>query len=89
MNFVNLRYISEHYGYAPDRVMKMRERGDHFLAIDRVADRETKGKDRYGCGEGKYGKDSKRQCKGSTRKGKEGDVYKRALATLKNTGIGN
>ncbi len=34
VNFVNLRFISEHYGYSPDEVMKMRGNGKSFVEID-------------------------------------------------------
>lgn len=34
VNFVNLRFISEHYGYSPDEVIKMREKGKSFIAIN-------------------------------------------------------
>ncbi len=33
-NFVNLRFVSEHYGYAPEQVIKMREEGRDFSAIN-------------------------------------------------------
>lgn len=54
VHLVNLRYVSERYGYAPSRVIRMRERGDHFVVIDRSVDREMKGKRRYVHGERKY-----------------------------------
>ena len=34
VNFVNLKFISEHYGYSPDDVIKMREKGNSFIAIN-------------------------------------------------------
>ena len=34
VNLVNLRFISDHYGYSPDRVIKMRSKGENFLAIN-------------------------------------------------------
>jgi len=34
VNFVNLKFISEHYGYSPDDVIKMREKGNSFVAIN-------------------------------------------------------
>jgi len=34
VNLVNLRFISEHYGYAPEEVMKMREKGKDFVIIN-------------------------------------------------------
>ena len=34
VNFVNLRFVSEHYGYAPEEVIKMREQGRNFVTID-------------------------------------------------------
>ena len=51
INLVNLRFISYHYGYEPERVMKMREGGRNFIMInDEVAkergEREDKRKGR-------------------------------------------
>ena len=34
VNFVNLRFISEHYGYSADEVITMREKGKSFVAIN-------------------------------------------------------
>jgi len=34
INLVNLRFISEQYGYAPEEVMKMREKGEAFVRIN-------------------------------------------------------
>jgi hypothetical protein len=34
VNLVNLRFVSEHYGLAPDAVVKMREQGQSFIAIN-------------------------------------------------------
>jgi len=34
VNFVNLKFISEHYGYSADDVIKMREKGNSFVAIN-------------------------------------------------------
>ncbi len=34
VNFVNLRFISEHYDYSPDEVIKMRQNGDDFVNIN-------------------------------------------------------
>ncbi len=35
VNFVNLRFMSDHYGYTPDEVIRMREEGKSFVAINR------------------------------------------------------
>lgn len=35
INFVNLRFVSEYHGYGPEQVMKMREEGRSFTAIDK------------------------------------------------------
>jgi hypothetical protein len=35
VNLVNLRYITEHHGYPPDRIMKMRSEGRSFVCIQR------------------------------------------------------
>ena len=34
VNFVNLRFVSEHYGYSPDEVIKMRAGGKTFVNIN-------------------------------------------------------
>jgi hypothetical protein len=36
VNLVNLKFISSHYGYSPDDVIKMRSDGKSFLAINKV-----------------------------------------------------
>src|SRR3972149_7667504 len=35
VNLVNLKVISEHYGYAPEDVMKMRSSGQNFVTINK------------------------------------------------------
>jgi hypothetical protein len=34
VNFVNLKFMSEHYGYSPDEVVKMRSGGKNFITIN-------------------------------------------------------
>lgn len=34
VNLVNLRFISKHYGYSPDNVIQMREKGKSFIDIN-------------------------------------------------------
>lgn len=34
INFVNLKFISEHYGYPPDEVVKLRQKGESFMNIN-------------------------------------------------------
>lgn len=34
VNFVNLKFISERYGYSPDEVIKMRQKGKNFVVIN-------------------------------------------------------
>jgi len=34
VNFVNLRFLSEHYGYSPDEIIKMRSKGESFVKIN-------------------------------------------------------
>lgn len=46
INFVNLRFISEHYGYSPEKVIKMRQDGISFKAINRKVHEIKKGKAR-------------------------------------------
>ncbi len=33
INFVNLRFMSDHYGWSPDEIVRMREQGQSFIAI--------------------------------------------------------
>ncbi len=63
VNFVNLRYISEHYDIPPERVIERRTRGEKFPAIDREYDRQTKGKHRYAMDQGRHGKKDRREWK--------------------------
>ena len=35
VNFVNLRFMSDHYGYRPDEVIRMRETGKSYITINR------------------------------------------------------
>jgi hypothetical protein len=44
INLVNLRFISYHYGYEPEKVMKMREGGRNFIMINDAIAKEKKGK---------------------------------------------
>ncbi|MCX6835062.1 MAG: hypothetical protein NTW07_08015 [candidate division Zixibacteria bacterium] len=37
VNIVNLKFVSEKYGYSPAEVVKMRARGDRFVAIHKQA----------------------------------------------------
>ena len=34
VNFVNLRFLSEHYGYSPDEIISMRSKGESFAKIN-------------------------------------------------------
>lgn len=34
VNLVNLRFLSTHYGYSPDEIMKMRSGGENFVKIN-------------------------------------------------------
>jgi hypothetical protein len=40
INFVNLRFISDHYGFSPDEVIKMRSAGKSFIEINDKAKRD-------------------------------------------------
>jgi hypothetical protein len=45
VNFVNLRFISEHWGYSPDEVVRMREKGKNFVTINSaVKEKKSKAK---------------------------------------------
>jgi len=45
INLVNLKFISEHYGYKPEEVIKMRSEGKNFVAINEEIKRGKKEKD--------------------------------------------
>jgi hypothetical protein len=76
VNFVNLRYVSEHYDIPPDRVIDRRTRGEKFSAIDREYDRQTKGKHRYAMDEGRHGKKDKSEWKHDREQEKKKDKGK-------------
>lgn len=62
VNFVNLKFVSGHYGYSPDKVVKMRGSGKSFVKINYEI---KKGK------EGKKNKSEKSDSKGKSKgKGK-------------------
>ncbi|UCD63503.1 MAG: hypothetical protein JSW34_12265 [Candidatus Zixiibacteriota bacterium] len=43
VNFVNLKFVSEHYGWSPDEVVRMREQGQSFIAIsDKIKKEKSK-----------------------------------------------
>ena len=44
VNMVNLKFMSEHYGYTPEKVMQMRSEGRHFVAINDSIQKEKHGK---------------------------------------------
>ncbi|UCG62775.1 MAG: hypothetical protein JSV52_05695 [Candidatus Zixiibacteriota bacterium] len=47
VNLVNLRFVSEHWGYSPDEIVKMREQGQSFIAIsDKVKKEKAAKKDK-------------------------------------------
>jgi hypothetical protein len=60
VNLVNLKFISNHYGYSPSTVIKMRSEGKKFVAINKEA---------------KHGKVSKSD-KGNSKAGKANDNSK-------------
>jgi hypothetical protein len=49
VNLVNLRFISEHYSYPPEKVIKMRSKGSHFTVINdnvKKGNKKSKGKNK-------------------------------------------
>ncbi len=53
VNFVNLRFMSEHHGYKPEEVFKLRSEGRRFHEISRGKSDEAKDKGGPGGGKGK------------------------------------
>ena len=43
-NFVNLKFVSDHYGYSPDEVIDMRSKGKDFISINAEVKSKTKDK---------------------------------------------
>lgn len=44
VNFVNLKFISDHYGWTPDEVVKMRQNGKDFVDINHEVKQKKSGK---------------------------------------------
>lgn len=44
INLVNLRFISNHYGYSADKVIKMRSEGRNFVVINDNIKKEKRGR---------------------------------------------
>ena len=70
INLVNLRLISERYGYAPEKVMRMRSAGKNFVVINDEVRRGRKDKDSWGK-EDRYDKHDKYE-----KKEKKNDKHK-------------
>jgi hypothetical protein len=86
INQVNLKFISEHRGYAPEKVIRDRAEGKRFTEINRGGNTDKKGKSAYtdrrekskqpaSKGNTKYWKEDKRQEKnnGNGRDGRRGN----------------
>lgn len=56
INFVNLRFISEHYNYNPAEVVKMREEGKNFVTINNIVKKGETGKKNNSKGKGQSNK---------------------------------
>jgi hypothetical protein len=58
VNLVNLKFVSDHYKYAPEKVMKLREGGKDFVAInDDVVKEKKRGKEKGESGKKGDGKE--------------------------------
>lgn len=61
INFVNIKFMSERYGYSPDEVIKMRNKGESFVLVNSKIKKQSKqhansdnsGKDKSKKGKGK------------------------------------
>ncbi|MEW6066883.1 MAG: hypothetical protein AB1610_01095 [Nitrospirota bacterium] len=62
INLVNLKFLSEHYGLPPEKVIKMREKGIKFISINDEIVKEKKG--------GKGSKEHKKEKDGEGKKEK-------------------
>ena len=65
VNQVNLKFISEHHRYAPEKVMKYRAQGKSFTTIDRDTRQGKQGKTQYQAQQanktGDYSRDNKQK----------------------------
>jgi len=69
VNFVNLKFVSGHYGYSHDEVVKMRGKGNSFVKINSEI---KKGKDKSKDKGESTGKSGKKESKGKSKgKGKD------------------
>jgi len=68
INLVNLRFVSEHYGYPPERVIEMRAKGKTFIEINKDIEKEKKSKREDIRGDGKENRDKQ---KGKGRKDRD------------------
>jgi len=46
INFVNLRFVAEHYGLSPDSIVKLREEGKNYIVINDQIKKEKAEKDK-------------------------------------------
>ena len=70
VNLVNLKFASDYYGYAPERVMQMRGEGQNFVAIHDHIKKEKHGKNGKGEDSGRDD-DNKKKGKDKDERGKE------------------
>jgi hypothetical protein len=74
MNLVNLRFMSSHYNYEPERIVKLRSQGRDFVVINDDVRKVRKIKDDKvaspGQGEGKNGKEKHKEKGKDKEKGK-------------------
>lgn len=68
VNQVNLRFLSEHHGYAPEEIMKLRSGGRDFASINQEVKGKGKGKSKSNGG--KWGNKEKQKGKGNGKGGK-------------------
>lgn len=56
INLVNLRFISDYYGYDPTQIVKMRNEGKGFVAINNIVRSNKKGNKNRSKGKGQSNK---------------------------------
>ena len=56
INLVNLRFISDYYGYDPTQIVKMRNEGKGFVAINNIVRSDKKGNKNRSKGKGQSNK---------------------------------
>lgn len=82
VNLVNLRFISSHYGYPPEKVIQLREQGKTFIVINEEIKKGKKGEKEKIKDKEKGEKEGKREGKEDKGKGEKKERVKKPTTIL-------